>query len=221
MKNNNKFLLFSTKNQQVNFISTSLVNFECELENLIKRKNLIETDPIIDNKYKIFIKDSNYLFFLSGFVEGEGSNSVSISVDRRFKYGVSLQPVFNVSQHKNGLNILYSFKELFGTGSVVEKSGSPDIWVYTLKGYKKIIEQVIPFLEKYVQPFSCKTQEYEIFKKLVYNSSAGHQKNKDTLIEMVNLAYTYQGKGKYRKRNLKEVIEIINNKEAYFNKILE
>ena len=39
----------------------------------------------------------NYLFFLGGFVEGEGSNSISISVSKNFKYGINIQPVFNVS----------------------------------------------------------------------------------------------------------------------------
>lgn len=151
-------------------------------------------------------------------MEGEGSNSVSISIGRQFKYGINLQPVFNVSQHVNGLSILNSFKELFGVGSLVAKSGSPDIWVYTLKGYKQIIEHVIPFLEIYVQPFSCKKTEYSVFLQLVQDSAAGHQKDKDTLIEMVKLAYTLEGKGKNRKRPLEEILEIINDKEAYFDK---
>jgi len=162
------------------------------------------------------INNPNYLYWLGGFVEGEGSNSVSISIGRQFKYGINLQPVFNVSQHVNGLRILNSFKELFGTGSLVTKSGSPDIWVYTLKGYKQIIEHVIPFLETYVQPFSCKKTEYSVFFQLVQNSAAGHQKDKDTLIEMVKLAYTLEGKGKNRKRPLEEILEIINDKETYF-----
>src|SRR5215475_902750 len=102
------------------------------------------------------INNPNYLYFLGGFVEGEGSNSVSISIGKIFKYGVNIQPVFNVSQHINGINILNSFKELFSAGSVLAKSGSPEIWVYTIKGYKQIIEKVITFLEIYVQPFSCK-----------------------------------------------------------------
>jgi hypothetical protein len=68
-----------------------------------------------------------YLYFLGGFVEGEGSNSVSVSVNKNFKYGINIQPFFNVSQHKNGLEILNSYKDLFNSGSVVEKSGSPDI----------------------------------------------------------------------------------------------
>lgn len=168
-------------------------------------------------KSKHEIKNPNYLYFLGGFVEGEGSNSVAVSVNKFFKYGVSLQPIFSVAQHKNGINILYSFKELFGTGSVVEKSGSNDVWVYTLKGYRQIIEHVIPFLETYVQPFSCKTNEFDIFKDLVFKSEAGQQKNQETLIEMVKLAYTLQGKGKYRKRSLDEVIGIIKDKKTYFN----
>lgn len=204
-KYNNKIHNFSylreTDHQQENFIST-----------------IDNTTKILTNPYHN-VKNPNYLYFLGGFVEGEGSNSVSISVGKNFKYGVNLQPVFNVSQHENGINILYSFKELFGAGSVVEKSGSPQIWVYTLKGYKQIIEKVIPFLETYVQPFSCKKKEYSIFKQLVLDSAAGYQKNQDTLIEMVKLAYIFQGKGKMRKRKLEEVLLIINDKSAYFNNI--
>ena len=158
----------------------------------------------------------NYLFFLGGFVEGEGSNSVSISVSKTFKYGINIQPVFNVSQHENGLRLLESFKTYFGVGSVVPKSGAPHIWVYTVKGYKHIIKHVMPFLETYVQPYSCKKQEYQLFKQWVLMSEAGAQKNKETLIEMVKLAYSYQGKGKYRKRTLEEIIEIINDKKKYF-----
>ena len=161
----------------------------------------------------------NYLFFLGGFVEGEGSNSVSISVSKTFKYGINIQPVFNVSQHENGLRLLESFKTYFEVGSVVPKSGAPHVWVYTVKGYKHIIKHVMPFLETYVQPYSCKKQEYQLFKQLVLMSEAGGQKNKETLIEMVKIAYTLIGKGKGRKRTLSEVLEIINDKEAYFKKI--
>jgi hypothetical protein len=163
------------------------------------------------------INNPSYLWFLGGFVEGEGSNSVSITIHKNFKFGINIQPVFNVSQHKNGLNILYSFKELFeGAGSVVEKSGSPDIFVYTIKGYKQIIKYVLPFLENYVQPFSCKKEEFNIFKEIVILSSFGKQRHRDGLIYLVKLAYTLQGKGKTRKRELSEILKIIEDKETYF-----
>lgn len=128
--------------------------------------------------------------------------------------------MFNVTQRyaERGLKLLESLKTLFGVGSIVEKSGSPHIFVYTVKGYKQIIEQIIPFLETYVQPYSCKKEEYNIFKQIVFMSAAGGQKNKETLIEMVKLSYTLLGKGKGRKRTLNEILEIIDNKESYFNK---
>ena len=127
--------------------------------------------------------------------------------------------MFNVSQHKNGLDILNSFKELFNCGSVVKKSGSPDIYVYTLKGYKQIIKHVLPFLDTYVQPFSCKKTEFFIFKEIVLQSSEGKQTNKETLIEMVKLSYKLQGKGKNRKRDLSEILQIIEDKTTYFNRV--
>ena len=114
------------------------------------------------------------------------------------------------------MRLLESFKTYFEVGSVVPKSGAPHVWVYTVKGYKHIIKHVMPFLETYVQPFSCKTQEYQLFKQLVLMSAAGGQKDKETLIEMVKIAYTLIGKGKGRKRTLSEVLDIINDKEAYF-----
>jgi hypothetical protein len=165
------------------------------------------------------INNSSYLYFLGGFVEGEGSNSVSVTIDKTFKYGVNIQPVFNVSQHRNGLDILKSFKELFNCGSIVPKSGSPEIFVYTVKGYKQILEHIIPFLEIYVQPFSCKTQEYLIFKQICLLSSEGKQRDKESLIEIVNLAYSIQGKGKGRKRDINEILKIIENKTKYFSSL--
>lgn len=162
------------------------------------------------------IYNTNFLYFLGGFVEGEGSMSVSISIHKDFKYGVNIQPVFNVTQHKNGLPLLNSYKELFKEGSVVQKSGSPDIYVYTLKGYKKIIQKVLPFLEQYVCPFSCKMEEYSVFKQIVLQSSEGKQREKESLIELVKLSYTLQGKGKTRKRELSEILQIIEDKDNYF-----
>ena len=81
-----------------------------------------------------------YLSWLGG--EAEVSASVSISISSTFKFGVQLQPTFNVSQHENGLPILQSFKDLFDSGHLVKKSGSDLVWVYTLKGYKNMIEKV-------------------------------------------------------------------------------
>ena len=65
-------------------------------------------------------------------------------------------------------------------------------------------------------PFSCKMEEYSIFKQIVIQSSEEKQKDKEILIELVKLAYTLQGKGKTRKREVSEILLIIEDKNAYF-----
>jgi hypothetical protein len=65
---------------------------------------------------------------LGGFVEGEGSLLVSIVTNSKLKYGIALQPEFNVTQHISGLNILNSYKLLFNDlGNLKKKSGSNDV----------------------------------------------------------------------------------------------
>lgn len=164
------------------------------------------------------INQKGYLFWLGGFFEGEGSASVSIRISSTFKFGVQLQPTFNVTQHENGLPILQSFKDLFESGYLVKKSGSDLVWVYTLKGYKNMIEKVIPFVDTYVSPFSCKRHEYDVFKEISLRLNSQEHLTQEGLIKLVELAYTYQGKGKFRKRTLNEIVEIIKDKDSFFLK---
>lgn len=68
------------------------------------------------------VQDENYKFWLGGFVEGEGSLVVSLVKNARVTHGLTLQPEFNVVQHENGIDILYSLKTIFeDRGSVHKK----------------------------------------------------------------------------------------------------
>lgn len=167
------------------------------------------------------INNPNYLYYLGGFVEGEGSNTVTINVSKNFLFGVDIKPEFNVAQHINGINILNSFKELFGAGSVRPKSGSENVYVYSIKGYKNMIELIIPFLLEYVQPFSCKVEEFNLFYEITNRCAKGHNGDKEKLIKMLELIYNKGklGKGKERKRTLNELLLIIEDKNTYFKNL--
>jgi len=54
--------------------------------------------------------NNNYKFWLGGFVEGEGSLTISIVKYDKAIHGFLLQPEFNIAQYINGLDILKSFK---------------------------------------------------------------------------------------------------------------
>lgn len=158
----------------------------------------------------------NHKYWLGGFVEGEGSLLVSIVANPKLKHGVALQPEFNVTQHISGLNILNSYKLLFNDlGNLKKKSGSNDVWVYSIKGTKNLKELVLPYFEKYIVPFSCKHKAdiFEKFSKIinVLYSNLGETLDKDLMLELVKLIYEMNpdSKGKSRKRDIQEIIDII------------
>ena len=113
--------------------------------------------------------DPNYKFWLGGFVEGEGSLVISIIKQDKAKYDILLQPEFNVAQHVNGLNILRKFKILFNNkGQISKKSGSSNVWVYTLKGIKNLNKYLIPFFKQYVIPNSSKYKTKNLINLFLY-----------------------------------------------------
>lgn len=59
--------------------------YSCNQKDLIK--NLKSTSNNLRD-----INNTDYLYFLGGFVEGEGSNTVSITVNKNFKYGINIKP---------------------------------------------------------------------------------------------------------------------------------
>jgi hypothetical protein len=164
------------------------------------------------------IYNDNYKFWLGGFIEGEGSLTISIVKSDKAPLGIYLQPEFNVSQYINGIKILNSFKNIFNNkGQVNKKSGSPNVWVYSLKGTSNLINYLIPFYLKYVVIYSSKynNDEFNKFVTILNKLKEKSKYNKDEFIDIVKLIYALNpnGKGKTRKRTLSEVICIILEKK--------
>lgn len=161
--------------------------------------------------------NDNYKFWLGGFIEGEGSLTVSIVKTNKAPHGILLQPEFNVTQHVNGLSILKVFKTFFsGKGQIHKKSGSENVWVYSLKGINNLDNYLISFFKNYVVCYSSKYKNEE-FNKFVFILNKLKEKSKlqkDEFIDIVKWVYDLnpKGKGKKRKRTLSDVLFIIENK---------
>jgi len=160
--------------------------------------------------------NDNHKFWLGGFVEGEGSLIISVVKSNKTTHGILLQPEFNITQHVKGIDILKSFKLLFNNkGQIHKKSGSDNVWVYSLKGIKNINNYIIPFFLNYVVKYSCKYKNEE-FNKYIYILSKLQEKSKlkkEEYINLIKLVYNLNpnGKGKTRKRTLLEILYIIEN----------
>ena len=165
------------------------------------------------------MNNNNYKFWLGGFVEREGSLTISIVKHDKAPHGILLQPEFNVAQHVNGLNILNSFKVLFNNkGQIHKKSGSVNVWVYSLKGINNLNDYIIPFFNKFVVIYSSKykTKEFDKFVYILNKLKEKSKFEKEEFIDIIKLIYDLnpEGKGKTRKRTLSEIKAIIEDKNT-------
>ena len=153
--------------------------------------------------------DNNYKFWLGGFAEGEGSLTISIVKHDKATHGFLLQPEFNVAQHVNGLNILKNFKILFNNkGQIHKKSGSINVWVYTLKGINNLNDYLVPYSSKY------NNKEFDKFIYILNKWKEKSKFEKEEFINIIKLVYDLNpdGKGKNRKRTLSDILLIIEKK---------
>ena len=86
--------------------------------------------------------------YVSGYADGEGCFTVSISPRATLKVGWEVRPSFSVSQNGDRAEVLYAIQQLLGCGSI-----RPDRSDMTLKWETRrledLLDRVIPHFERY------------------------------------------------------------------------
>ena len=149
--------------------------------------------------------------FLAGFIEGEGSLCVSIKEHPTARFGYYVDPEFFVYQHESGKRLLEMTQELFHTGRIYPKPQNESVLVYGVTSRRSIIEKVIPYFEKYVVPYSAKTETFYLFKEICELMEQGEHKTAKGLLSIIEKVYQMNphGKGRERARSIQEVRERI------------
>lgn len=146
-------------------------------------------------------KDLN--FFLSGFVEGEGSFNVSLR--RKIDYKVNWQVVmsFNVSQKDP--TILKILKEVLDCG-IIKVRRKDNLHSYDVTRPQDLIEKVIPFFQKYPVLSESKKRNFAIFCEIASLMKKGEHKNLSGLKSILELREKLNlGKGRTRKYGIKNI----------------
>ena len=102
-------------------------------------------------------------FYLAGFTDGEGSFNISFRprLDYPIPWKVSVS--FNVSQKDRV--ILALFKRYLGCGTL---RGRPDgVWYYEVTNLNAVLENVIPFFERFPFLSGKKKRDFAKFKQIV------------------------------------------------------
>jgi len=150
-------------------------------------------------------------WFLAGFVEGEGALTVSIKAQPLARFGFYVDPEFFLYQHVSGRRILELAKATFRNGRITPKPGNPSVLVYSVGHQRILTEEVVPFFERYVMPFSCKRTTFERFREILEMLNRKEHFTVDGMIRVVEKAYEMNpsSKGRQRLRTLTEVRERI------------
>ena len=126
----------------------------------------------------------NIGFYLAGFTDGEGSFNVSFR--RRNDYSIpwKISLCFNVSQ-KDGEVILSLFKKTLNCGSIRDRGDG--IWNYQVDNFSSIMENVIPFFDKYRFLSDKKRNDFSKFKKIALIIKNGFHFKKEGIIDILKI----------------------------------
>ena len=135
--------------------------------------------------------------YLSGYVDGEGCFSVSVSKSRRHKFGWEVRPSFSVSQNKNRSEVLDLFVDYLNCGSI-RPNVSDNTLKYEVRSLTDLTTKVIPHFMKY-PIISGKRNSFYLFKKVCSLMQEKRHLTKDGLKEILYLAgkINYPSKRKY------------------------
>src|SRR5437868_6173073 len=124
--------------------------------------------------------------YISGYVDGEGCFTVSISPRAKLLAGWEVRPSFSVSQNGDRAEVLHALHEHFGCGSI--RPGRSDKTLkWESRRLEDLLERVIPHFEKYPL-LSGKRQDFERFAAVCRLQATGAHRHADGLIEIVELA---------------------------------
>jgi LAGLIDADG DNA endonuclease family protein len=124
--------------------------------------------------------------YISGYVDGEGCFTVSISPRASLHVGWEVRPSFSVSQNGDRAEVLHALQAHFGCGGI-----RPDRSDRTLKWETRRLEdllgQVIPHFETFPL-LSGKRLDFERFASVCRLTAAGADRNRGGLRQIVELA---------------------------------
>jgi hypothetical protein len=155
---------------------------------------------------KIKFIESN-LYWIVGFIDGEGCFSISFNKKESMPCGIEVRPSFSVSQKAHSLVALENIKEYFNCGNIRydKKDGT---YKYEIRSLTEIRREVIPFFSKY-ELITKKKYDFESFKKICSLIAEGQHLNPQGLKQIIQLAYSMNGSGK-RKYKLEELLKFVD-----------
>lgn len=141
--------------------------------------------------------------YISGYVDREGSFSITVQRNQTCRLGLQLVPEFHVSQNGDRAQILEHIRERLGCGYVKPNSRRDRALVYVVRNRAALLELVIPFFER-VPLLSAKRADFEKYAHVVKEMGRGHHLSSVGFAELLDVALSMNGNGRYRQVSWRE-----------------
>jgi hypothetical protein len=152
--------------------------------------------------------------YISGYVDGEGSFSVSVQRNRSCSVGFQLVPEFHVSQNGDRAQVLELIRQRLGCGYIKPNSKRDRAMVFVVRNRDDLLTRVIPFFER--SPLlSAKQADFQTFARVVRGMALGHHLTLAGFGELLELALSMNREGRFRKVKWKELVAIQNPQRLY------
>ena len=132
--------------------------------------------------------------YISGYVDGEGCFTVSISPRPTLLVGWEVRPSLSVSQNADRSEVLLELQLYFGCGSI-RPDRSDRTLKWEVRSLPLLLRNVIPHFESYPLR-SGKRKDFELFAAVCRLMARGDHRHPQGLTEIVQLAARMNPSGK-------------------------
>src|SRR3989339_315587 len=155
-------------------------------------------------------------WYISGFVDGEGSFHIAFCKDKNMKTNLKVIPEFHISQNDHSVRVLENIQNYLHCGHIKENHHgrkNDQTFVYVVRNRIDLSEKIIPFFQKY-HLRTQKAKDFEKFAKIVQKMNTGYHTSIVGAKEIINLAYTMNDNGKHRIISQNKFIRIVESSET-------
>jgi hypothetical protein len=155
-------------------------------------------------------------WYITGFVEGEGTFHVAIYRDKKMKCNLKFIPEFHINQSQLRKETLEEIQKYFGCGYIKNnhrKNIKDDTLVYVVRNRHDLQSIIIPFFKRYPL-LSNKQESFMLLNKIIELMSKGLHSTKTGARKIINLAYQMNGSGKNRKVKKETLIDFLESSET-------
>ena len=143
--------------------------------------------------------------YIAGYVDGEGSFSVTINRNPTSRFKLQLVPELHVSQNGDRREVLDLIKKRLGCGYIKRNGRKDQVMVFVVRNREDLLTKVIPFFER--SPLlSSKRNEFETFARVVRSRAKGEHLDELGFSKVLKLGLSMNGNGRFRQVKWHELV---------------